>query len=162
AATARRQPTVFGSTRLARGPRHAAQGTRPKARGPRHAAQGTRPKARGPRHAAQGTAGRPTTERPVAGGGPPRRAPTSPRRNVTSTRYCSIRYCRVQLGGQAPDLAWVHRDAWPHRRGERDLLQVAALRGGGLEPDDLIDRRRVVLDERPVVKGRLADDEVQA
>src|SRR5689334_9009734 len=62
---------------------------------------------------------------------------------------------------EAAGLVRVDRDARSHGRGEGDLLQVPALGGGGLEPDDFVERGRVVLEQRLLVKGRLADDEVK-
>src|SRR6516165_1853128 len=62
---------------------------------------------------------------------------------------------------EAAGLVRVHRDTGAHRRGERDLLQVAALGGGGLEPDHLIERGRVVLEQRLLREGGLPDDEVE-
>ena len=50
--------------------------------------------------------------------------------------------------------------AGAHRRGQRDALDVAALRRGGLGPDDLVDERGVVLDERALVEALLADRDV--
>src|SRR3984957_20393145 len=56
-------------------------------------------------------------------------------------------------------LARGDRDAGARRPGDRDLLQVAAFGGGRLEPDHLVDRRCVVLEQRLLVEGGLADDE---
>src|SRR6266705_6535575 len=64
--------------------------------------------------------------------------------------------------GQSPGHRGIDRDAGAHRGGEGDLPQIPALGGGRLEPDHLVDRGRVVLDQRAVVERRLADDEVQA
>src|SRR5581483_5857233 len=47
-----------------------------------------------------------------------------------------------------------------HRRGQRDLPDVAALRGRRLRTYDLVDDRGVVLDERALVEALLADREV--
>src|ERR1700722_632175 len=62
---------------------------------------------------------------------------------------------------EAAGLVRVDRDAGGHGRGEGDLPQVAALGGGWLEPDHLVERGRVVLEQRPLAEGGLADDEVQ-
>src|ERR1700722_17510259 len=73
----------------------------------------------------------------------------------------ALRGRRALFVEEAAGLARVDRDAGAHRGGERDLPQVTALGGGRLEPDDLVDRRRVVLEQRLLVEGGLADDEVQ-
>src|ERR1700743_1127913 len=62
---------------------------------------------------------------------------------------------------EAAGLVGVDRDAWGHGRGEGDLLQVPALGGGRLEPNHLVKRGRVVLEQRLLVEGGLADDEVK-
>src|SRR5258708_16151291 len=67
----------------------------------------------------------------------------------------------LELGRQAPGHRRVDGNARAHGRGEGDLLQVPALRGGRLQPDDLVDCRRVVLHQGPVVERGLADDEVE-
>ena len=77
---------------------------------------------------------------------------------VTSS---ALRGRRALFVEEAAGLVRVDGDAGAHRRGERDLLQVAALGGGRLQPDHLVDRRRVVLEQRLLVEGGLADDEVQ-
>src|SRR6478672_4003955 len=51
-------------------------------------------------------------------------------------------------------------DARAHRGGERDLLDVPAFRGRRLGAHDLVDQRRVVLDERALVERALADRDV--
>jgi hypothetical protein len=59
---------------------------------------------------------------------------------------------RFELGGQAPRHAGVDRDARTHRGRDCDLLQVLALGGGRLQPDDLFQRRGVVLHQSLVRK----------
>src|SRR4051794_331262 len=54
----------------------------------------------------------------------------------------------------------VDLDARPHRRGDRDRADVAALRRRGLGADDLVDDRGVVLEQRAVLEARLADRQV--
>src|ERR1700724_2673923 len=77
-----------------------------------------------------------------------------------------LRMSRTLRGGsffveEAAGLVRVHRDAGGHGRGEGDLPQVPALGSGGLQPDDLVERGRVVLKQRLLVEGGLADDEVK-
>src|SRR3954454_17005983 len=67
---------------------------------------------------------------------------------------------RLELLGDVAGARRVDVDPWPHRRGERDLLDVAALRGRRLRPDDLVQERRVVLDQLPLVEALLADREM--
>src|ERR1700722_1265504 len=75
---------------------------------------------------------------------------------VTSS---ALRGRRALFVEEAAGLVRVDGNAGPHRRGERDLPQVAALGGGRLEPDYLVDRGGVVLQQRLLVEGGLADDE---
>src|SRR6201996_4219774 len=62
---------------------------------------------------------------------------------------------------EAAGLVRVDRDSRGHGRSEGDLLQVPALGGGWLEPDDLVNRGRVVLKQGLLVERGLADDEVK-
>ena len=55
----------------------------------------------------------------------------------------------------------VDLDAGAHGGGEGDLLEVAALGAGRLEPQHLLERCGVVLGELVLAERRLADDEVQ-
>src|SRR5579871_6605031 len=54
----------------------------------------------------------------------------------------------------------IEPNAGAHRARERDLPDVAALCGGRLRPDDLVQHRRVVLDERARLEALLADGDV--
>src|SRR4051812_2716384 len=54
----------------------------------------------------------------------------------------------------------VDLDAGAHGRGQRDRLDVAALRARRLGADDLLHQRVVVLQQRVVVEARLADGQV--
>src|SRR4051794_25377850 len=54
----------------------------------------------------------------------------------------------------------VDLDARPHGRGQRDRLDVAALRARRLGADDLLEQRGVVAQQRGVVEARLADRQV--
>src|SRR5690606_12028742 len=67
----------------------------------------------------------------------------------------------LKLRGQVADRVRVHRDARAQRRGDHRLLDVTALRGGRLEPLNLLHGGGVVLHELARLEGRLADDEVQ-
>src|SRR6202012_5911095 len=49
--------------------------------------------------------------------------------------------------GEVAGLVRVHRDAGAHGGGDRGLLDVAALGGGGLEAGDLVHGGRVVLQQ---------------
>src|SRR5450631_4005078 len=51
----------------------------------------------------------------------------------------------------------VDLDPRPLGGGDRDRTQVAPLRHGGLGADDLLDHRRVVLQQRAVLEASLAD-----
>src|SRR5215475_2746581 len=62
---------------------------------------------------------------------------------------------------EAAGLVGVDGDARPHGGGERDLLQVTALGRGRLEPDHLVERGGVVLEQRVLGERGLADHEVQ-
>src|SRR5690606_27240598 len=55
----------------------------------------------------------------------------------------------------------VDRDTGAHRGGQGDLLDVAPLRSGRLEPQHLVDGGQVVLQQLLLVEGDLADDEVE-
>src|SRR5215203_6047299 len=69
----------------------------------------------------------------------------------------------VRLGELLQDPArarGVDLDARGHRAREGDPLDVAALRRGRLRPDDLLDERRVVLDELALAEALLADRDV--
>src|SRR3569833_515920 len=67
----------------------------------------------------------------------------------------------LKLRGQVAGLTRVERDARAHRGAQGALLDVAPLRGRRLEPQDLLQRRGVVLHELHLVEGRLADVEVE-
>src|SRR4051794_211995 len=54
----------------------------------------------------------------------------------------------------------VDLDARPHGGGQRDRLDVAALRARRLGADDLVEQRQVVLQQRLVLEARLADRQV--
>src|SRR3954447_10276278 len=54
----------------------------------------------------------------------------------------------------------VDLDAGAHRAGQRDRLEVTALRARGLRADDLLEQRRVVLQQGLLVEARLADRQV--
>src|SRR3954463_9996834 len=54
----------------------------------------------------------------------------------------------------------VDAHAGPHRRRERDRAQVTALRRCRLGADELVDQRRVVLEQLALVQLGLADREV--
>src|SRR5450755_3698524 len=62
---------------------------------------------------------------------------------------------------EAAGLVRVDGDAGTHGRGDRGLLDVTALGGGRLEPDHLVQRGRVVLQQRAGGERGLADHEVQ-
>src|SRR6478752_6228424 len=88
----------------------------------------------------------------------------SPRTGMTGSRVLDGRVRRsglVLLDEEVARLAEVERDARAHRRGDRGLLDVAALGAGRLETQDLLEGSGVVLDELGLVEGRLADDEVE-
>src|SRR6266566_93661 len=53
--------------------------------------------------------------------------------------------------------AGVDLDPRAHRRGERDLPDVAALRGRGLRSNDLVDERSVILQQRALLEALLAE-----
>src|SRR5699024_9358930 len=55
----------------------------------------------------------------------------------------------------------IDRDTGTHGGGHGDLLDVAALRGGRLQTQDLVERGHVVLDQLLVGERDLADDVVQ-
>src|SRR3954447_21367598 len=65
------------------------------------------------------------------------------------------------LGRDVAGAVRVDLDAGAHRRGDGDLLDVAALRAGRLQTEHLFQRRGVVLRELHLGEGGLADDEVQ-
>src|SRR3954451_10828041 len=67
---------------------------------------------------------------------------------------------RLELLGDVAGARRVDVDPRSHRRGERDLLDVTALRGRRLRADDLVEERRVVLDQLPLVEALLADRDV--
>src|SRR6186997_1888671 len=71
-------------------------------------------------------------------------------------RNCSS----LELLGHVARLRRVDADARAHGRGQRDLTDVAALRRRRLRPHDLLDERRVVLEQCPLVEAALADREV--
>src|SRR3954453_22454238 len=54
----------------------------------------------------------------------------------------------------------VDLDAGAHGAGERDRLDVAALRARRLRTDDLVEQRGVVLQQRLLLEARLADREM--
>src|SRR3954471_16812193 len=54
----------------------------------------------------------------------------------------------------------VDLDAGAHRAGQGDRLDVTALRARGLRADDLLEQRRVVLQQGLLVEARLADRQV--
>src|SRR3954453_20115920 len=69
----------------------------------------------------------------------------------------------LTLADLAEDVArarGVHADARPHRGGERDGAQVAALRGRRLRAHDLVDQRRVVGEQLALAQLGLADRQV--
>src|SRR5207247_7757820 len=66
----------------------------------------------------------------------------------------------LQLVDDAARLRGIDVNSWPHRTRERDLPDVAALRRGGLRAHDLVDERRVVLNQLPLLKALLADRHV--
>src|SRR3954469_18078431 len=66
----------------------------------------------------------------------------------------------VELLEDVPRPRRIDVDAGAHRRGERDLLDVPALRGGRFRAHDLVEQRGVVLYERAVVEAPLADRHV--
>src|SRR3954447_18933294 len=66
----------------------------------------------------------------------------------------------LELGDDVARPRRVDVYAGAHRARQRDPLDVAALRGGRLRADDLVDDRRVVLEQRLVVEALLADREV--
>src|SRR6476661_11023009 len=68
--------------------------------------------------------------------------------------------CTIKLVRDVPRPRRVDVDSGPHRGGERDLLDVPALRGRRLRAHDLVDQSGVVLDERTLVEGLLADRDV--
>src|SRR4051794_2602042 len=68
---------------------------------------------------------------------------------------------RIVLGEEVPGTPEVQRDARAHRRRQGRLLDVVTLGGRRLEPEDLLQRGRVVLHERGRVERGLADDEVE-
>src|SRR5699024_5003352 len=55
----------------------------------------------------------------------------------------------------------IDRDTGAHGGGHGDLLDVAALRGGRLQAQDLVERGHVVLDQLLIGERDLADDVVQ-
>src|SRR5215475_3912096 len=65
------------------------------------------------------------------------------------------------LDHQVAGLVRVDGDARTHRRCDRRLPEVATLRGRWLESVDLVEGCGVVLDQRLIGEGRLADDEVK-
>ena len=54
----------------------------------------------------------------------------------------------------------IHVDPRAHRARQGDATNVATLCGRGLRAHDLVDQRRVVLDEAPLVEALLADGDV--
>src|SRR3954453_22920742 len=60
------------------------------------------------------------------------------------------------LDGEVAGAVRVHRDAGAHRRGQRRLLHVPALGGRRLEPQHLLERGGVVLDELLLAERGLA------
>src|SRR5579859_1108451 len=66
----------------------------------------------------------------------------------------------LQLLGDLASPGGVDVDPRPHRAREGDLLDVATLGDRGLCPDDLVDQRRVVLDQLALVEAPLADRDV--
>src|SRR4051794_4788301 len=88
-----------------------------------------------------------------------RRARRAPRPGSSVARRGLRGGCRGLLEDVAGPPG-VDLDARTHRRGDRDRADVAALRRRGLGPDDLVDDRGVVLQERAVVEARLADRQV--
>src|SRR3954454_22491704 len=77
----------------------------------------------------------------------------------------SVARFRLRGGGRSllEDVAGAARvdlDARPHRRGERDRPDGAALCRGGLGADDLVDHRGVVLEQGALVEAGLADRQV--
>ena len=65
------------------------------------------------------------------------------------------------LPGDVARAVGVDLDPRAHRGGDGDLLDVAALGAGRLEPQHLLEGCGVVLRELGLGEGRLADDEVQ-
>src|SRR5205823_8996512 len=55
----------------------------------------------------------------------------------------------------------VDLDPRAHGRGERDGPEIAAFGRGRFGPDDLVDHRQVVVEQRLLVEGRLVHDEVE-
>src|SRR5947209_2331171 len=67
---------------------------------------------------------------------------------------------RGRLLGDVARPRRVDAHAGPERRRERDRAQVAALRGGGLSADELLDQRGVVLEQRAGIELGLANRHV--
>src|SRR5215217_5618972 len=67
----------------------------------------------------------------------------------------------LKLLGVRTCLVGVDRNARAHGCRKRDLAEVAALCGARLQPNDLVQRRKVVLRQLLGAERRLADDEVQ-
>src|SRR6266568_4990102 len=82
-------------------------------------------------------------------------------RGALTTLERQLSGSRVLLLEEGTGLVRVDRDPRGHRRGEGHLPEVTALGRGRLEPDDLIQRGRVVLQQLGLGEGRLADDEVE-
>src|SRR5579875_389372 len=73
-------------------------------------------------------------------------------------RYTSLR--RDRLLHDVANAAGINLDAGAHRAADRDGPQVAALGRRGLGPDQLVDHRRVVLEQTAIVEAPLADGQM--
>src|SRR3954470_18724077 len=88
-----------------------------------------------------------------------RRAYANSRRSVESERSsCPLGGGRRLLLRSGPGRVDLHAGA--HGGGQRDRLDVPALRARGLGPEDLLQQRRVVLQQRLGLEARLADGQV--
>src|SRR5688572_5426504 len=66
----------------------------------------------------------------------------------------------LELGCDLPRLGRVDPHARPHGAGQRDRVDVATLRRCGLRADDLLDHRRVVLEQHALVEALAPDREM--
>src|SRR5919197_95860 len=84
-----------------------------------------------------------------------------PRCQASTMAAGSLAGLGLAVADQVAGLGRVDLDAGPHRGGDGDALDVAALGRRRLGPQDLVEHDLVVLDQRPGREGGLAEDQVQ-